>query len=131
MLNKSISDEELIESARKARENSSAAFSGFHVGAAILTKTGKVYTGCNIENYSLSLSICAERVALFKALSEGEKDFIKIAIVSNDSEFCYPCGSCRQALYEFASDIKVLVNDSNGSIKAMEIAALLPLPFKH
>lgn len=125
-----ITDEELLDLATKAKRYSTAKFSDFHVGAALLTVSGKVYTGCNIENYSLSLSVCAERVALYKALSEGEREFVKIAVVSDDSDSCPPCGMCRQVLYEFAPQIKVLMREKDGGIKVNSISELLPYPFK-
>ena len=125
---KHVTNEDLFEFANKAKENSNAKFSDFHVGAALLTADKKVYTGCNIENYSLSLSICAERVALFKAFSEGEREFVKIAVVSDDGEYCPPCGACRQVLMEFAPEIKVLIKES-GVIKEIDIGELLPYPF--
>ena len=126
-----ITDEELLGLAAKAKENSNATFSKFHVGAALMTVSGRVYTGCNIENYSLSLSVCAERVALYKALSEGEKEFVKIAVVSDDSNSCPPCGTCRQVLYEFAPRIQVLMRENESGVKVISISELLPYPFKH
>ena len=97
-----VDRELLISAARQALEMAIAPLSGYMVGAALLTAEGKIYSGCNIENTSLSLSICAERVALLKALSEGEREFKAIAIVSSGLSHCPPCGACRQMLYEFA-----------------------------
>ncbi len=103
-------------------------YSGFKVGVALATKNGKIYTGCNIENPSLMLSICAEKVALMKALSEGEKSFHAMAIVASDKAYCYPCGSCRQILWEFARDIDIFLHGSKG-IKKYFLSELLPYLF--
>lgn len=108
--------------------NSLAAVSGFRVGSALLAQSGKVYTGVNIENPSLTLVICAERVALYKALSEGERGFRAIAVTSSQSNPCYPCGLCRQALYEFAPEMEIVV-DSGGSPEVRTLRSLLPEPF--
>ncbi len=103
-------------------------YSGFKVGAALATKNGKIYTGCNIENPSLMLSICAEKVALMKALSEGEKSFQAMAIVAGNKAYCYPCGSCRQILWEFAKDIDIFLDGSKG-IKKYSLSELFPYVF--
>ncbi len=95
-----------------------------------MTAKGNIYTGCNIENFSLSLSICAERVALFKALSEGETEFAKIAVVSDEPDACTPCGTCRQALFEFAPTIDIIMKDGGAGVKALNIRELLPYPFE-
>lgn len=105
---------ELIKKAFEARENSYSPYSGFMVGAALLTKDGKIYTGCNIENAAFGDTMCAERTALFKSVSEGEREFSAICIVGGKKEdktfdFCFPCGSCRQALSEFAGKDFVFV----------------------
>jgi len=128
-MDKVINDEELLMLAKKAKANSNAKFSNFHVGAALLTKDGKVYTGCNLENPSLSLSVCAERVAFYKALSEGERDFVKIAVVCDDASLCSPCGACRQVIYEFAPKIDVIMTGEGGA-KTVNITDLLPFPFE-
>ncbi|GAB4538854.1 MAG: cytidine deaminase [Thermodesulfovibrionia bacterium] len=104
-------------------------YSGFKVGSAIVTRSGRIYKGCNIENPSLMLSICAEKVALTKALSEGERSFTAIVIVSNKGDYCYPCGSCRQMLFELAGDIGVFLEGREG-IKRYSMVELLPYPFK-
>ena len=124
-----VDREQLISVARQALEMAIAPLSGYMVGAALLTAQGKIYTGCNIENISLSLSLCAERVALLKALSEGEREFKAIAIVSSGDVCCPPCGACRQMLYEFAPHIEVIMTDPKGRITAMKIEELLPFPF--
>lgn len=102
-----VNDEKLLQYAREAMLNSYSPYSGFPVGAAILTSSGKIYTGCNIENASFGLTNCAERTALFKAVSEGEKSFSAIAIAANTK--AWPCGACRQVLNEFAPRIRVLI----------------------
>ena len=124
-----VDREQLISVARQALGMAIAPFSGYMVGAALLTTQGKIYSGCNIENTSLSLSLCAERVALLKALSEGEREFKAIAIVSSGHSYCPPCGACRQMLYEFAPHIEVIMPDSKGRVISKKIEELLPLPF--
>jgi cytidine deaminase len=109
---------ELVEKAKEARQRALAPYSGFMVGAAIETRSGQIYTGCNIENASYGLSICAERVALWKALSEGAKDFRAMAIVSNAETLTSPCGACRQLLWEYCGDMIYLhsLGGSHGGI---------------
>lgn len=106
---------ELVEEARKAMGRAYAPYSGFKVGASILTREGRVYTGCNIENASYGASICAERVALFKAISEGEKDFVALAVVSDGrpagNPVATPCGICRQVIMEFAPDVDIIMSN--------------------
>jgi cytidine deaminase len=120
--------EDLIREARKVMKRAIAPYSRFRVGAALSSKRGSIYTGCNMENPSLMLSICAEKVALFNALSGGEKSFRAIAIVSGDGNYCYPCGSCRQVLWEFAGDMDVYLLADAG-IKKYSLSELLPYPF--
>lgn len=120
----------LLREARGALKVAIAPYSGFKVGVAVVTKKGKVYSGCNIENPSLMLSICAEKVALTKALSEGERSFTAITIVSTKGSYCYPCGSCRQMLWEFAGNIDVFLEGKEG-IKRYTMSELLPYPFKY
>lgn len=124
-----ISDKELIELAQKAMKNAYAPYSGFRVGAAILTKSGKVYTGCNVENSSYGLTVCAERVAVFKAVSEGEKEFVKIAIVSSARKKTFPCGACRQVLYEFADELEIILEE-NGKIYKTTLKEIFPEGFR-
>jgi len=119
----------LAESARQAMESAIAPYSKFRVGAALLTREGRVYTGCNVENPSLSLSVCAERVALLKALSEGEREFAAIAVYADGMDCCTPCGSCRQMLFEFAPEIVVVMVSRKG-YKTKKIKELLPGAFK-
>lgn len=121
-----IPQQQLIKSAKKALRNSYSPYSKFRVGAAIATFDGEIITGCNVENVSFGLSICAERVALFKAISEGYQKFEAIAVVSNKRECIYPCGACRQVLSEFDPDIKVYVY---GDKKTYNLRELLPYSF--
>lgn len=121
----------LIQEAIEAKKNSYSPYSNFAVGAALLCKDGKIYRGCNIENGAYPTSMCAERVALFKAVSEGERDFIGIAIVSSSGEITPPCGACRQALSEFVKgDFKVILAKNQDEYKTYDFAELLPLSFK-
>lgn len=105
-----------------------APYSAFKVGAALRTSSGKIYTGHNIESSSYSLTVCAERVALFKALSEGEREFESIAIVASSGQWCPPCGACRQVLSDFAREITVVLS-ADGRTKKMTLASLLPHHF--
>ena len=100
---------ELMRLAKEAMTRAYAPYSKCYVGAALLTKSGEVFTGCNIENSSFGLTICAERTALVKAISEGCRSFTRLAVVGNSADYCWPCGACRQMLYEFAPDLEVLV----------------------
>jgi cytidine deaminase len=123
---------EYISLAEKAVEAKSASFpqySNFHVGAVILTAEDKIYSGGNIETSSYSLTICAERTAVFKAFSEGERKFKAIAIASDAPEFCPPCGACRQVLQDLCGDIDVVMINVKKELKVMKLSQLLPLPF--
>ena len=120
----------LIDKAVAALQNAICNFSNFRVGAAILSKDGRIFTGCNIENSSLTMVICAERVALYKALSEGCKEFIAIAVAAEGQDFCLPCGSCRQLLFEFAPDLKIIMADSKKDYIVKKIEELLPMAFR-
>jgi len=124
-----ISDQELIDLAKKIREKAYAPYSNFKVGAALLGKSGKIYTACNVENTTPAASICAERAAVTKAISEGEKEFVKIAVVADYAEPCPPCGICRQELYEFSKDIEIIMANTKGKFKKVNIKDLLPLAF--
>jgi cytidine deaminase len=119
--------EDLIAKAMEAREKAYAPYSHFTVGAALLAKSGRVYTGCNVENASYGLSICAERAAVFKAISEGERDFEAIAVVTENG--VTPCGACRQVLMEFGEDIQVIVADGAGEYRVFSLQELLPEAF--
>lgn len=120
---------DLIEAATRARQNALASFSGFKVGAAIETAAGHIFTGCNIENVSLGLTVCAERVALWKALSEGDREFKRIAVVSDAENPATPCGACRQLLWECCGDIPVLLHSVRGVSRTVRLAELFPQPF--
>jgi cytidine deaminase len=119
--------EELITLASEARRQAYAPYSGFAVGAALRTASGRVYTGCNVENASYGLSICAERVAVGKAVSEGERDFDTLAVVSET--MASPCGACRQVLAEFGLDIKVVMADLEHRQEIHSVGDLLPAAF--
>lgn len=122
--------EKLIQKSIEAQKNSFSPYSKVRVGAAILTENNRIFTGCNIENASFGATICAERTAIFKAISEGEKEFKEIAITSNLNDFIYPCGICRQVLSEFAPNIKVILRNNNNEIIEKSMEELLPNAFK-
>lgn len=119
----------LLDHARLAMERALANSSNFRVGAALLAKDQKIYPGCNIETITSNLGVCAERVALFKALSEGEREFTAIAIVASSGQVCTPCGVCRQLLWEFAPGLEIIMADRHGRTLVRRINDLLPLPF--
>ena len=119
----------LVDAARRARENAVARFSNFKVGAALETTDGVVITGCNVENATYGLTICAERVAMFKALSEGHRTFSRIAIVADTDDPTPPCGACRQILWEFAGDLVVVLANLTQEKGVHRLKDLLPLPF--
>ena len=120
---------DLTEKAAAARAKALAPYSGFKVGAALETRDGLVYTGCNIENASYGLSVCAERVALWKALSDGARDFRRIAIVTEGEPLTSPCGACRQLLWEYCGDIAIHLHSLDGLDEQYQLADLLPHPF--
>jgi len=124
-----LSDSDLIAAARKAREFAHAEYSHFKVGAALETADGTVITGCNIENATYGLTVCAERVAMFKALSEGHRQFRRIAIVADTANPTPPCGACRQILWEFAGDLDVILANLKQEAGRHRLRDLLPLPF--
>jgi cytidine deaminase len=125
-----MTNEELIKLAKEVQKKAHAPYSKFRVGSALLTEDGEVFTGCNIENSSYSLTICAERVAIFKAYSEGKRKFKKIAIVSDSKNFISPCGACRQVLMDLAGgELEVILTNSMGETKIFKLSELLPLPF--
>jgi cytidine deaminase len=121
--------EELIARAVEVRENACAGYSHYKVGAALLAASGKVYTGCNVENSTYGLTVCAERVALWKALSEGERTFTQIAVVTSSEPPASPCGACRQLLWEYCGDIKVILANLQGFRKTLDLAEIFPRPF--
>ncbi len=123
---------ELLDEAIKARELSYSPYSKFKVGAALQTKSGKIYRGCNIENVSFTPTICAERTAIFKAISEGEKEFSAIAIVCDSKQgFCFPCGVCRQVMSEFFNEeTTIIIGNIKGEYKLFSLDDILPYSFK-
>lgn len=127
-----MSDEslqQLIETAKKARLQSIAPFSNFLVGAALKTEEGKVYMGCNVESASYGLTVCAERVAIWKALSEGERHFTELAIVADTGSLTPPCGTCRQIIWEFAKNATIVLGNLRGETQIVSIRELLPRAF--
>jgi cytidine deaminase len=119
----------LVDAARRARLRAVAPFSGFMVGAALESPGGTTTTGCNIENASYSLTVCAERVALLKAVSEGIRTFTRIVVVADTEDPTPPCGACRQLLWEYAGDIEVVIANTKTTLGSYRLAELLPLPF--
>ena len=119
----------MVALAREARELAHAPYSGFKVGAALKTRAGEIVTGCNLENASYGLTMCAERVAVFKAVSEGLSDFEAIVVVADSKQLTAPCGPCRQILWEFCGDIFVHMSNVKGRTRVMRLRDLLPLPF--
>ena len=122
-------DAELIRAAFKARSFAYTPYSHFKVGAALLAKNGMVYTGCNIENAGYTPTNCAERTALVKAVSEGCRKFTRLAVVGNSTDYCWPCGACRQMLYEFAPELEVLVARKDHRFVKFPLRELLPHGF--
>jgi cytidine deaminase len=121
--------DELIERAVAARENAVAPYSQFRVGVAIESADGRIFTGCNIENATYGLSVCAERVALWKALSEGARQFKRLAMVTAAASPTSPCGACRQLLWEYCGDLPIAVQTLSGDCRQFQLAELLPDPF--
>ena len=119
-----MTQDELIASAKAAREQAYAPYSNFKVGAALLGKSGRVYTGCNVENAAYGPSMCAERTAIFKAVSEGEREFEAIAVVTENG--VSPCGTCRQVMMEFAPDMTVFISNTRGNTRITTVRDLLP-----
>jgi len=124
-----VEGKELVKIAMDAKNMAYVPYSNFRVGAALLTKSGKVYKGCNIENASFGATNCAERTAVFKAVSEGDKEFASIAVNTDASGFIFPCGICRQVLTEFSEDLKVYVSNKNGDYKEFTLMELIPGAF--
>ncbi len=119
----------LVDAAKKARKKAVATFSKFKVGAALETARGRVYLGCNIENASYGLTVCAERVAIFKALSEGERRFKRIAVVADTDRLTAPCGACRQIIWEFCGNCEVIMANLKGKVAVHRMKELLPEAF--
>ena len=120
---------ELIRKAEQARLNARAMNSGFKVGAALETQKGGVFSGCNVENATYGLTVCAERVAIWKALSEGESEFRRIVVVADADTLTPPCGACRQIIWEYCGDIEVLLSNLQGKRAEYRMSELFPLPF--
>jgi len=121
--------EALIAAARKSRENAHAAYSNFRVGAALRATSGRIFGGCNIENATYGLTVCAERVAIFKAISEGERGFDAVAVVTDADSLTPPCGACRQLLWEFCGDVPVILANYKGKTETVAMRDLFPKPF--
>jgi cytidine deaminase len=119
-----------VEAAAKARANALCSYSGFAVGAALEDADGRIWGGCNVENASYGLTVCAERVAIWKALSEGVRSFRGVAVVTGAPEPTPPCGACRQILWEFAGDVPVVMATTSGARRRMRLSELLPVPFE-
>ena len=123
------SDQELIDAARDVREYAYAPFSDFKVGAALETDDGEVITGCNVESASYGLTVCAERVAIWKAISQGKRKIKHIAVVADTEELTPPCGVCRQIIWEFGGDIPVILSNLKGKTEVVQMRDLLPRAF--
>src|ERR1700733_14862658 len=119
----------LAESALDARQNAHAPYSHFQVGAALEADDGRVFTGCNVENATYGLSVCAERVAVFKAISEGARTFRRIAVAADTDVLTPPCGACRQILWEFCGDIELTLTNLQGKTETLHLKDLFPRPF--
>ena len=119
----------LITAAKLARENAHAPYSNFRVGAALRATSGRVYSGCDVENSTYGLTVCAERVAIFKAISEGERGFEAIAVVTHTEVLTPPCGACRQIIWEFCGDVPVILANLKGQVEVHRMSKLFPKPF--
>ena len=125
-----MTDQELVERAFAMHSYSYVPCSGFPVGAALLCRDGTVFTGCNVENAAFGSTICAERTALLKAVSEGHReDWVAIAIAGRGGDYCWPCGACRQMLYEFAPELRVIAARGDGEFQTVSLSQLLPHGF--
>ena len=121
--------EALITAATQARENAHAAYSNFRVGAALRATSGRIFGGCNVENATYGLTVCAERVAILKAVSEGERGFDAIAVVADTDSLTAPCGACRQLIWEFCGDVSVILANLKGKTEVIAMRDLFPKPF--
>ena len=121
--------QKLIEEAKLARENAAAPFSKYKVGAALITESGKIFHGCNVENCTYALTVCAERVALLTAIAAGERKFAAIAVVTQSEEPAAPCGPCRQLMWEYCGDIDVALANLDGKFETMKLSDIFPRPF--
>jgi len=121
--------EALITIATQSRQNAHAAYSNFRVGAALRATSGRIFGGCNVENATYGLTVCAERVAIFKAISEGERGFDAIAVVTDTDSLTPPCGACRQLLWEFCGNVPVILANLKGKVEVIPMRDLFPKPF--
>ena len=119
----------LVEAALKVRENAHARFSNFKVGAAVQDDSGRIFTGCNVENATYGLTVCAERVAIFKAISEGARKFTRVAVVADTETLTTPCGACRQILWEFCGDVELVLSNLHGKSETLRLGTLFPRAF--
>ncbi|HKE28440.1 MAG TPA: cytidine deaminase [Bryobacteraceae bacterium] len=119
----------LVEAALAAREYAFAPFSKFKVGAAVLDADGRIHTGCNVENATYGLTVCAERVAIFKAISDGVRRFQRVAVAADTDNLTPPCGACRQILWEFCGDVEIAMANPRGKIETYRLKELFPRPF--
>jgi cytidine deaminase len=119
----------LVAAAKLARENAHAPFSNFRVGAAVRANSGRIFGGCNVENATYGLTVCAERIAIFKAISEGERGFDAIAVSTDTESLTPPCGACRQIIWEFCGDIPVILSNLKGKTETIQMRELFPKPF--
>jgi cytidine deaminase len=119
----------LVAAALKGRENAHAPFSKFKVGAAVEDANGNIHTGCNVENATYGLTVCAERIAIFKAISEGARGFKRVAVVADTDTLTPPCGACRQILWEFCGDVEIILANLQGKSETLQLGALIPRPF--
>jgi cytidine deaminase len=122
-------EDELIAAAAEVRDRAYAPYSNFKVGAAVETDDGKIYTGCNVESASYGLTVCAERVAIWKGISRGEKKFARVAVVVDTEELTPPCGVCRQIIWEFCGDVPVILSNLHGKKETVQMSELLPRAF--
>ena len=121
--------DKLIAAALEVRENAHAPFSGFKVGAAVEDESGRVFTGCNVENATYGLTVCAERVAIFKAISEGARKFTRVVVAADTDVLTPPCGACRQILWEFCGDVELVMTNLRGKSEKLRLAELFPRAF--
>ena len=119
----------LLAAALAVRENAFAPFSKFKVGAAVEDESGRIHTGCNVENATYGLTVCAERVAIFKAISEGARQFKRVAVAADTDSLTPPCGACRQILWEFCGDVEIALVNPRGKIETYRLKELFPKPF--
>jgi cytidine deaminase len=119
----------LVAAALQVRENAHAPFSKFKVGAAVQDDSGRIYTGCNVENATYGLTVCAERIAIFKAISEGARKFTRVAVVADTDSLTPPCGACRQILWEFCGDVEIVLANLKGKSETLRLGTLFPRAF--